>query len=313
MFWRNVFLTMLIALMALSFLPSLRKARRRPVRFDRDRPYRVYTREFDVEINANDLDAFLAALPDPDHGYSERFTEAAPQQLYDLETELAARAERTAPIPPQTDADDAIVSLLIDHSGSMRGRPMLFAARAALVASDLLESLGAKLEVLGFTTTRWKGGQSREKWLRDGQPPYPGRLNDLLHIVYCSAGETLGTQHCAAMLRKDLVKENIDGEAIAWAASRLRQRKERWKYLIVLSDGAPVDDSTLIENGDGYLSHHLRSVTSEIEEAGDIQLAAIGIGHPVERYYKQGVTIRSPDELEQTIVQLIGRLLSQSS
>ena len=186
---------------------------------------------------------------------------------------------------------------------------MLFAARAALVASDLLDDLGAKHEVLGFTTARWKGGRSREKWLSDRRPSYPGRLNDLLHIVYCSAGEKLCARHCAAMLRPELMKENIDGEAVEWAASRLRRRGERNKLLIVLSDGAPVDDSTLLENGDGYLSHHLSRVTSEIEQAGGIRLAAIGIGHPVEQYYKQGITIGSPEELEDTLVQLINRLL----
>ncbi|MET4177725.1 cobalamin biosynthesis protein CobT [Bradyrhizobium sp. LA6.1] len=134
-------------------------------------------------------------------------------------------------------------------------------------------------------------------------------MNDLLHIIYCGAGETLSARHCAAMLRPDLVKENIDGEAIEWAAWRLRRREERRKHLIVLSDGAPVDDSTLQENGDGYLNQHLRRVTGEIEQAGDIRLAAIGIGHPVEPYYKEGITISSPEELESTLIQLINRLL----
>jgi cobaltochelatase CobT len=151
-----------------------------------------------------------------------------------------------------------------------------------------------------------------EKWLSDRQPAYPGRLNDLLHIVYCSAGEKLRARHSAAMLRPDLMKENIDGEAIEWAASRLRQRQEGQKCLIVLSDGAPVDDSTLHTNGDEYLNHHLRRVAGEIEQAGDIRLAAIGIGHPVEQYYKQGITISSPEELESTLVQLINRLLHPS-
>ena len=132
-------------------------------------------------------------------------------------------------------------------------------------------------------------------------------MNDLLHIIYCGAGETLSARHCAAMLRPDLV--NIDGEAIEWAAWRLRRREERRKHLIVLSDGAPVDDSTLLTNGDGYLIQHLRRVIGEIEQAGDIRLAAIGIGHPVEPYYKEGITISSPEELESTLIQLINRLL----
>jgi len=314
--WRNAFLTVLVALIALSFLPSLRRSWRRPDRLDPDQPYQVYTRNYDVETNANDLDAVLAALPDSDRRWAERFPEIDPGQLYDLEKDLAAQRARMATAQPQDSsafgAADTIVSLLIDHSGSMRGQPMLFTARAALVASDLLDSLGAKQEVLGFTTARWKGGRSREKWLSDSQPSYPGRLNDLLHIIYCSAGEKLSARYCAAMLRPDLVKENIDGEAIEWAASRLRRREERRKCLIVLSDGAPVDDSTLHANGDGYLDHHLRRITSEIEQAGDIRLAAIGIGHPVEQYYKQGITIRSPEELESTLIQLINRLLHPS-
>lgn len=309
MHWRDVFLTALVALMALSFLPSLRRSPQKQARFDPDRPYQVYTRDYDLEINADDLDAVLASLPDGRR--AESFPATDPGPLYDLENELAAKRARIAASRPQ-EAADAIVSLLIDHSGSMRGQPILFAARAALVASDLLDSLGAKQEVLGFTTSRWKGGQSREKWLNDSKPAYPGRLNDLLHVVYCSAGEKVSAQRCADMLRPDLIKENIDGEAIEWAVSRLRQRDERQKCLIVLSDGAPVDDSTLQENGDRYLVEHLRQVTSEIEQAGDIRLAAIGIGHPVEQYYKHGITISSPEELESTLVQLINRLLHPS-
>jgi cobaltochelatase CobT len=306
-------LAALVVLIALSFLPSLRRSRRSAVRFDPDRPYQVYTRDFDVETKVDDLDAVLAVLPDSDRRWAEKFPEVDPGQLYDLEKDLAARHTGTETAQSQDKgAADTIVSLLIDHSGSMRGEPMMFAARAALVASDLLNGFGAKQEVLGFTTAHWKGGRSREKWLSDRQPSYPGRLNDLLHIVYCSAGEKLSARHCAAMLRPDLMKENIDGEAIEWAASRLRRREERQKYLIVLSDGAPVDDSTLYENGDGYLSHHLTRVTREIEQAGDIRLAAIGIGHPVEQYYKQGITISSPEELEGTVVQLIIRLLHPS-
>ena len=314
MLWSNALLTALVALIAWSFLPSLWRSQRRAVLFDPDRPYQVYTRDFDVEINADDLDAVLAALPD--RRWAERYPEVDPGELYDLEKDLAVRRAGRETAEPQDSpahgAADTIVSLLIDHSGSMRGQPMMCAARAALVASDLLDGLGAKHEVLGFTTARWRGGRSREKWLSDRQPSYPGRLNDLLHIVYCSAGEKLSARRCATMLRRDLLKENIDGEAVEWAASRLRRREEKQKYLIVLSDGAPVDDATLYANGDRYLDHHLRRVTSEIERAGDVRLAAIGIGHPVEQYYQQGITISAPEELEGTLVQLINRLLHPS-
>jgi cobaltochelatase CobT len=302
---RNAFLTVLVALLALSFLPLLRRSR--AVRFDPDRPYRVYTRDFDLEITVADLDRVLASLPESDRRSAERFPEIDPTQLYDLEKQLVARRSRTE--TAQCQPASTIVSLLIDHSGSMRGQPMLFAARAALVASDLLDGRGIKHEVLGFTTARWKGGRSREKWLSDSQPSYPGRLNDLLHIVYCGAGETLAARHCAAMLRRDLLKENIDGEAVEWAVSRLRRHDERNKFLIVLSDGAPVDDSTLRANGDGYLSHHLSHVISEVEQAGDIKLAAIGIGHRIEQY-REGVTINAPEELEDALLQLINRLLA---
>jgi cobaltochelatase CobT len=311
LFWRNVFLALLLALLALSFFPALRRSRRRPARFEPDRPYQAYTREFDVEIDADGLDGFLAALQDSGQSWSKRFPAVDAVPLFALEKELAARREAGGPKPAPIRADDAVVTLLIDHSGSMRGQPMLFAARAALVASDLLDGLGAKLEVLGFTTARWKGGRSREKWLRDGQPSYPGRLNDLLHVVHCSAGQRLSARHCAAMLQPGLLKENIDGEAIEWAAARLRRRDEGRKYLIVLSDGAPVDDSTLLENGIEYLDHHLHRVIKELELAGDIRLAAIGIGRHVERHYERRTVVTSPEELERATAQLIAQLLSQ--
>ncbi|WP_256806593.1 hypothetical protein [Bradyrhizobium sp. Bra64] len=187
------FLTMVVALIAWTFLPLLRRSRSSAVRFDPDRPYQVYTRDFDLEIKVDDLDAVLATLPD--RRWAERFPEVDPGELYDLERELAGRRVGMETVEPQV--ADMIVSLLIDHSGSMRGQPMLCAARAALVASDLLDGVGVKHEVLGFTTARWRGGRSREKWLSARRPAYPGRLNDLLHIVYCNAGETLSARHCA--------------------------------------------------------------------------------------------------------------------
>ena len=183
------------------------------------------------------------------------------------------------------------------------------AATAAMTASDLLDGIGVKQEVLGFTTMRWRGGLSREKWLRNGQPARPGRLNDLLHIVYCSAGERLHAHHCETMQRVELLKENIDGEAIDWAVRRLRRRRERHKYLIVLSDGAPVDDSTIHENGEAYLERHLRSV---IAASKDVHLAAIGLRFPVERYYARSITITAPEELDGAVLQIIEQLLCPS-
>jgi cobaltochelatase CobT len=322
--WSWLDLVLLIFIVALAYLPPLRKYSRLlsgpSAPFDPDRPYQVYCRDFDVEVEADKLDAVLTAVPAPDRDWSERFADVEGGRLSDLEKDLAAcRASRepalreaTARIRAATSQavlDDTIVSLLIDHSGSMRGEPILFAARAAMAASDLLDNLGAKQEVLGFTTVRWKGGASREKWLRDGRPSCPGRLNDLLHVVYCSAGERLLARHCVAMLRKDLLKENIDGEAIEWAASRLGQRGESHKYLIVMSDGAPVDDSTLSVNSGDYMERHLLSVIHGIAQAGDIHLAAIGIGHPVERYYARSITITGLEELDGAVLQIVEQLL----
>jgi cobaltochelatase CobT len=312
----DLFLSPLVALIVLSCVWPLRKVRRRPVRFDPDRPYQAYSREFDVEIDADAPDALLDALPDADRKWSERFPDVEPRQLPDVERDLAVRRARTDASLQQAASrirvevgqnvlNDTIISLLIDHSGSMRGQPVLAAARAAMMVSDLLDILGVKREVLGFTTVRWKGGRSREKWLRDGRPSYPGRLNDLLHIIYCGVGERLQARHCTTMLRRDLVKENIDGEAIEWAVSRLRQRTENHQCLIVISDGAPVDDSTLFENGAEYLDHHLRGVVRGIEQAGDIDLAAIGIGHPVEHYFSQGISIEAPEQLDDAILRLV--------
>jgi len=308
-------LIILTFFIALSYLPPFLKYSRRQARLDPDRPYQVYCRDFDVEVEADKLDAALAAVPALDHNWSKRFPDIEAGWLLDIEKEGAGTptcseaAARIRAATSQDVLDNTIVSLLIDHSGSMRGQPILLAARAVMVASDLLHGLGAKQEVLGFTTVRWKGGESREKWVRAGRPPYPGRLNDLLHIVYCSAGQRLRARECLTMLRKDLLKENIDGEAIEWAASRLRQRRESHKYLIVLSDGAPVDDSTLYENGGDILERHLLSVIHEIAQAGDIQLAAIGIGHDVDRYYSRSITVAAPEELEGTIPRLIEQLL----
>jgi cobaltochelatase CobT len=282
---------------------------------DSGRPYRIYCRDFDVEVEAEGLDAVLAAVPASERNWAERFP--------DVEDLAARRAIRDPALDPaitriraatsQDALNDTVVSLLIDHSGSMRGHPILFAARAAMTASNLLDGLGVRQEVLGFTTVRWKGGSSREKWLRDGRPPFPGRLNDLLHIVYCSAGAKLQARHCAAMLRKDLLKENIDGEALEWAATRLRRCAERHKHLIVVSDGAPVDDSTLLENGNRYLERHLRGIIHGIEQAGDIELAAIGICYPVERYYARAVTITAPEELVAAVLRIIEQQLCPPS
>ena len=194
---------------------------------------------------------------------------------------------------------DTIVTLLLDNSGSMRGRPIMVAAMCADILARTLERCGVKTEVLGFTTRAWKGGQSREKWIADGKPAHPGRLNDLRHIIYKSADEPWrrARKNLGLMMREGLLKENIDGEALMWAHSRLAVRPEQRCILMVISDGAPVDDSTLSVNSGNYLERHLRHAIEDIEDKSSVELVAIGIGHDVTRYYRRAVTIVDAEQL----------------
>ncbi|KPF93582.1 cobalt chelatase [Novosphingobium sp. AAP83] len=205
---------------------------------------------------------------------------------------------------------DTIVTLLIDNSGSMRGRPISIAAISADILARTLERCGVKTEVLGFTTRAWKGGQSREAWLTGGKPAQPGRLNDLRHIVYKKADEPWrrARKNLGLMMREGLLKENIDGEALLWAHSRLLARPEDRRILMVISDGAPVDDSTLSVNNAGYLEQHLRKVIEWIEKQSPVQLVAIGIGHDVTRYYRRAVTIMDAEQLGGTIIEQLADL-----
>ena len=194
---------------------------------------------------------------------------------------------------------DTVVTLLLDNSGSMRGRPIMVAACCADILARTLERCGVKVEILGFTTKAWKGGQAREAWLAAGKPANPGRLNDLRHIIYkpADAPWRRAKLSLALMMREGLLKENIDGEALAWAHRRLLARPERRRILMMISDGAPVDDSTLSVNTGSYLEQHLRQVIEEIETRSPVELIAIGIGHDVTRYYRRAVTITDPAEL----------------
>lgn len=204
---------------------------------------------------------------------------------------------------------DTVVTLLLDNSGSMRGRPIMVAAMCADILARTLERCAVKTEILGFTTRAWKGGQSREKWIADGKPPHPGRLNDLRHIIYKDADEPWrrARKNLGLMMREGLLKENIDGEALMWAHNRIVGRAEQRKILMVISDGAPVDDSTLSVNAGNYLERHLRRVIEEIEEKSDVELTAIGIGHDVTRYYRKAVTIVDAEQLGGAMTdQLIG-------
>jgi cobaltochelatase CobT len=212
-----------------------------------------------------------------------------------------------------TEFKDTVVTLLIDNSGSMRGRPISIAAISADVLARTLERCGVKTEILGFTTRAWKGGQSREAWLAGGKPANPGRLNDLRHIVYKKADEPWrrARKSLGLMMREGLLKENIDGEALLWAHARMLARSEDRRILMVISDGAPVDDSTLSVNSSGYLEQHLRKVIDWIEKQSPVQLVAIGIGHDVTRYYRRAVTIMDAEQLGGTIIEQLADLFEE--
>ncbi len=214
----------------------------------------------------------------------------------------------------EIELQDTVVTCLIDNSGSMRGRPILLAAIAADMMACTLERCGVKVEILGFTTRAWKGGRSRERWLSDGRPSRPGRLNDLRHIIYKAADAPWRRARLGLglMLREGLLKENIDGEALAWAYTRLRSRLERRKILIVISDGAPVDDATLSANSGSLLERHLRQVIAEIEGSGQVELSAIGIGHDVTRYYRRALTLVDAGQLGGAVVDELVELLDPS-
>ena len=245
---------------------------------------------------------------------------------FDLEEGLldAGRLSRVVvdPVHPlsfkrerDTDFRDTVVSLLIDNSGSMRGRPITVAAMSADILARTLERCGVKVEVLGFTTCAWKGGKSREAWVDAGKPANPGRLNDLRHIVYKAADTPWrrARRSLGLMLREGLLKENIDGEALLWAHNRLLGRPEQRRILMVISDGAPVDDATLSTNPGNYLERHLHDVIGWIEQASAVELTAIGIGHDVTRYYRRAVTIADADELGGTMMANLIDLFSENS
>ncbi|MDE2466954.1 MAG: cobaltochelatase subunit CobT [Alphaproteobacteria bacterium] len=290
--------------------------------------YRIYTTQFDEIVHATDLcdaeeltrlrnflDQQLQAL----QGVVSRLANKLQRLLmaqqnrtweFDLEEGIldTARLPRIIidPMYPlsfkhEKDLDfrDTVVSLLLDNSGSMRGRPIMVAAMCADILARTLERCAVKTEILGFTTRAWKGGQARERWIAEGKSPHPGRLNDLRHIVYKGADEPWrrARRNLGLMMREGLLKENIDGEALMWAHGRLVGRPEQRKILMVISDGAPVDDSTLSVNAGNYLERHLRHVIDDIEEKSPVQLAAIGIGHDVTRYYRKAVTIVDAEQL----------------
>ncbi len=220
---------------------------------------------------------------------------------------LADKRER------EMDFRDTVVTLLIDNSGSMRGRPITVAAMSADILARTLERCAVKVEILGFTTRAWKGGQARERWITAGKPANPGRLNDLRHIVYkpADAPWRRARRNLGLMLREGILKENIDGEALAWAHNRLRERTEQRRILMVISDGAPVDDSTLSVNPGNYHEKHLREVIHDIERLGEVELTAIGIGHDVTRYYRRAVTIVDAEQLGGVMLDKLAELFEE--
>jgi len=322
--------------------PAGPQPRRPAAAGDESTAYRAFTRNFDEEIDAD-------ALCDPEE--LSRLRQQLDQQLqhmhavvaklanrlqrrllaqqtraweFDLEEGMldAARLSRIIVDPllaltykreRDTDFRDTVVTLLIDNSGSMRGRPITVAAMCGDILARTLERCAVKVEVLGFTTRAWKGGQSRESWVAAGKPPAPGRLNDLRHIIYKAADTPWrrARKNLGLMLREGLLKENIDGEALLWAYRRLLARPEHRRILMVISDGAPVDDSTLSVNSGNYLERHLRDVIRDIESRNFVELIAIGIGHDVTRYYRRAVTIVDAEELGGTMMRKLAELFDE--
>ncbi|MCK3780407.1 cobaltochelatase subunit CobT [Ensifer sesbaniae] len=306
--------------------------------------YAVFTREFDETIASEELcdeaeldrlRAFLDKQLSHLQGAVGRLANRLQRRLmaqqnrsweFDLEEGYldTARLQRIVIDPMQplsfkrekdTNFRDTVVTLLIDNSGSMRGRPITVAATCADILARTLERCGVKVEILGFTTKAWKGGQSREKWLAGGKPQSPGRLNDLRHIIYKSADAPWrrARRNLGLMMREGLLKENIDGEALMWAHERLMARREQRRILMMISDGAPVDDSTLSVNPGNYLERHLRAVIEQIETRSPVELLAIGIGHDVTRYYRRAVTIVDADELAGAMTEQLAALFEDES
>ena len=306
--------------------------------------YRVFSTQFDETIGAEDLcdpmeldrlrgllDAQLNTLSSVVSRLANKLQRRLLAQqnrswAFDLEEGVldTARLTRvitdpTSPLSFKMESDspfkDTVVTLLIDNSGSMRGRPIMVAAVCADILARTLERCGVKVEILGFTTRAWKGGQSREAWISQGKPAQPGRLNDLRHIIYKSADAPWrrAKKNLGLMMREGLLKENIDGEALTWAHDRMKGRTEARKILMVISDGSPVDDSTQSANAALYLDKHLRQVIEQIETKSNVELIAIGIGHDVTRWYRRAVTIVDVEQLAGVMTEKLAELFEAKS
>jgi cobaltochelatase CobT len=304
-----------------------------------DKEYHIYTNQFDEIAKAETLETneeiskLRKTLDQQLTSFQDLITKLAnklQRQLlakqnraweFDLEEGLLDSSKLTRVIiDPQNSLSfkkekdlefkDTVVTLLIDNSGSMRGKPITIAAICADILSRTLERCSVKVEILGFTTKNWKGGKSREEWNKNNKPKNPGRLNDLRNIIYKSADThwRQSKKNLGLMLKEGLLKENIDGEAISWAFNRLKKRKEERKILMVISDGAPVDDSTLSVNSGDFLEKHLKKIVKNIENKSDIEILAIGIGHDVSRYYKKAIKITDVQELGDVMIEQLSGL-----
>jgi cobaltochelatase CobT len=315
---------------------------REPMYDDSDNPnrhYRIFTQAHDAIVNAGELcvDAELTQLRGELDRESRALQPAVTRLAIRLERLLLARQTRrwqfdldegvldaarlarvvTDPLAPlafreesDTDFKDTVVSVLLDNSGSMRGRPIMVAALCADVLARTLERCGVKVEILGFTTCAWSGGQAREDWLKAGRPSAPGRLNDLRYIVYKPADVPYrrARRHLGVMLKEDLLKDNIDGEALLWAHERLLRRNEQRRILMAISDGVPLCEATLSANPGGYLEQHLRNVVKWIETRSTVELVAIGIGHDVTDFYQRAVAIPDIEQLGNAMIEQLADL-----
>ena len=309
--------------------------------FEKEKKYKIYTDQFDEVIKAENLETKeelerLRATLDQQLLQLKSFVSKLANKLqrrllakqnrswdFDLEEGLLDSSKLTRLIidplnslsfkkEKETEFKDTLVTILIDNSGSMRGKPISVAAVCADILARTLERCSVKVEVLGFTTKHWKGGSSREKWVTNEKPKFPGRLNDLRHIIYKSADTPWrqSKNNIGLMLKEGLLKENIDGEALRWTFNKMKKRKEERKILMVISDGAPVDDSTLSTNANDYLEIDLKNIVNSIEKFSSIELLAIGIGHDVTRYYKRAVKITDVHDLGDAMINQLTDLFS---
>ena len=321
--------------------PDLRK--KRVNNFD-DIKYKSYTQEFDEVVKAEELENLeelvrLRKNLDQQLLQLKNFISKLANKLqrkllakqnrswdFDLEEGLLDNSKLTRIIidpfnslsfkkEKDIEFKDTLVTILIDNSGSMRGKPISVAAICADILSRTLERCSVKVEILGFTTKHWKGGSSREKWMKNNKPVLPGRLNDLRHIIYKSADTPWrqAKNNMGLMLKEGLLKENIDGEALKWAFNKMNKRKEERRILMVISDGAPVDDSTLSTNTSDYLEKNLKATVKWIENKSDVELLAIGIGHDVTRYYKRAVKITDVQDLGDVMINQLSDLFTENN